>query len=74
MYALISARGRPDPLPLLGSGVTKDREKGIETSRRKASLVFVRTPSLGSEPSFYDRAFGLLVSPTFLEHLRIAGV
>ena len=37
------------------------------------SLVFARTPSLGSEPSFYDRAFGLLVSLTFLEPLRIAG-
>ena len=25
-------------------------------------LVFARTPSLGSEPSFYDYAFGLLAS------------
>ena len=31
-------------------------------------------PSLGSEPSSYDHAFGLLVSPTSLEPLRIAGV
>ena len=36
-------------------------------------LVFVRTPSLGSEPSFCDRAFGLLASPTFLEPPRVAG-
>ena len=36
-------------------------------------LVFVRTPSLGSEPSFYDHAFGLLASPTFLEPPHIAG-
>ena len=36
-------------------------------------LIFARTPSLGSEPSFCDRAFSLLVSPTFLEPPRIAG-
>ena len=38
------------------------------------SLVFARTPSLGSEPSFYDRALGLLASLTFLEPPRVAGV
>ena len=38
------------------------------------SLVFARTPSLGSEPSFYDCAFGLLMGPTFLEPPRVAGV
>ena len=36
-------------------------------------MFFVRTPSLGFEPSFCDRAFGLLVSLTFLEPLRVAG-
>ena len=36
-------------------------------------LFFVHTPSLGSRPSFYDRAFGLLASPTFLEPPRVAG-
>ena len=30
--------------------------------------------SLGFEPSFYDRAFGLLASPTFLEPPHVAGV
>ena len=37
-------------------------------------LVFARTPSLGSEPSFYDYVFGLLASLTSLEPPRIAGV
>ena len=37
-------------------------------------LVFARTPSLGSESSFYDRAFGLLVSPISLKPPRVAGV
>ena len=37
-------------------------------------LVFVRTPSLGSEPSFYDRVFGLFASPTSLEPPRVAGI
>ena len=37
-------------------------------------LVFARTPSLGSEPLFCDRAFGLLASQTFLEPPHIGGV
>ena len=37
-------------------------------------LFFVHTPSLGSEPSFYDRVFGLLVSPTSLEPSCVVGV
>ena len=37
-------------------------------------LVFVRTASLGSEQSFYDRTFGVLASPTFLEPPRVVGV
>ena len=36
-------------------------------------LVFVCTPSLGSEPSFCDHTFGLLASPTFLEPPHVAG-
>ena len=31
IYALISPRVRPDPLSLLGSGVTKDREEDSKT-------------------------------------------
>ena len=31
-------------------------------------------PLLGSKPSSYDCAFGLLVSPTSLKPLRIVGV
>ena len=52
----------------------------MKTDRRKRFvletlfLVFIRTPSLGSEPSFYDLVFGLLASPTFLEPPGIAGV
>ena len=45
----------------------------IEERITKLVLVFARTPSLGSEPAFYDHAFDLLVSPTFLEPPRIAG-
>ena len=78
IYTLISPRVRPDPLSLLGSGVTKDRGGDSE---EKASLVlemlflvFAHTPSLGSKPSFYDHAFGLLTSPTFLEPPRVTGV
>ena len=66
---------------LLGSGFTKDREDDSVTGRRKRFfvlemlfLIFVHTPSLGSEPSFYDHTFGLLASPTFLEPPRVAGV
>ena len=69
------------PFAVAGSGVTKDRGKDSETSRNKRLLfletlflVFARTLSLGSETSFYDRAFGLLVSPTFLEPPRVARV
>ena len=43
MYTLISPRVRPDPLPLLRSGVTKDREEDSETSRRKR-LLFSHVP------------------------------
>ena len=74
-------RVRPDPLPLPGLGFTKDRGDDSETGKRKRFfvsktlfLVFVRTPSLGPEPSFYDRAFGLLASPTSLEPLCVIGV
>ena len=30
---------RPDPLPLLGSGVTKDQEVGSETDKRKCVYI-----------------------------------
>ena len=40
-YALISPRVRPDPLPLLGSGVTKDRGVNSETDKRKRALMAV---------------------------------
>ena len=40
---------------------------------RNVILSFCTYPSLGSEPSSYDRAFGLLVSPTSLEPPHIAG-
>ena len=81
IYTLISPRVRPDPLPLSKLGFTKDRGDDSETGRRKRFfvsetlfLVFVRTASLGSEPSFYDRTFSLLASPTSLETPRIVGV
>ena len=38
-YALISPRVRPDPLPLLGSGVTKDRGVDSETDKRKYAYI-----------------------------------
>ena len=79
IYTLISPRVRPDPLLLPGSGFTKDRGDDSETGGRKRFLetlflVFVRTVSLGSEPSFCNYAFGLLASPTSLEPPRVAGV
>ena len=68
-------------MPLPGLGFTKDRGDDSETGKRKhffvsetLFLVLVHTPSLGSEPSFYDRAFGLLVSPTSLEPPHVVGV
>jgi len=81
MYTLISPHVRPDPLPLPGLGFTKDRRDDSETGKGKCFFVletlffiFIRIPSLGSEPSFGDRAFGLLVSPTSLEPSHVAGV
>ena len=38
-YALISPQVRPDPLPLLGSGVTKDRGVDSETDKRKHAQI-----------------------------------
>ena len=54
------------PLAVAGGWVSLKIEERIAELVGESVSCFCAYPSLGSELLFYDHAFGLLMSPTFL--------
>ena len=80
IYTLISSRVRPTLCQCWGQ-VSLKIEETIAKLVRESIFCFINVilsfctyPSLGSEPSSYDHAFGLLASPTSLEPPHVARV